>query len=144
MSKSYLDLDVYQNTFNLFFSIHEFPRKLPKYELYEQGSQPRRSADSINGNIVEGYGRKNYKGDLLRFLTYSRASNDETVNHLRKIATVHPHLSKEALELSEQYRQPATPQPTTCNPATYNLQPRNPATCNLQPPSRPRRLSSPS
>lgn len=105
MSKSFLDLDVYQKSFNLFISVHEFSRKLPKYELYEQGSQLRRSADSVNSNIVEGYGRKNYKGDFLRFLTYSRASNDETVNHLRKIAAVHPRLSKETLELSRQYQQ---------------------------------------
>ena len=105
MSKSFRDLDVYQKSFNLFISVHEFSRKLPKYELYEQGSQLRRSADSVNSNIVEGYGRKNYKGDFLRFLTYSRASNDETVNHLQKIAAVHPFLREEAIELSEQYQQ---------------------------------------
>jgi four helix bundle protein len=92
MPKSYLDLNVYQESFDLFIVVHEFSRRLPKYELYEQGSQIRRSADSVNSNIVEGYGRKEYKKDFLRFLTYSRASNDETVNHLRKIASVHPSL----------------------------------------------------
>ncbi|MCX6171922.1 MAG: four helix bundle protein [Flavobacterium sp.] len=44
---------------------------LPKYELYELGSQLRRSSDSIVTNIVEGYGRKRYKSDFIKFLVYS-------------------------------------------------------------------------
>ena len=104
MIQSYLDLKVYQVSFDLFVEVHEFSRRLPKYELYEQGSQIRRSADSVNSNIVEGYGRKDYKNDFLRFLSYSRASNDETVNHLRKISAVHPEHREKALELMGKYR----------------------------------------
>jgi four helix bundle protein len=104
VAKSYLDLGVYQESFTLFVDIHEFTLTLPKYELYEQGSQLRRSSDSVNSNIVEGYGRKDYHKDFLRFLTYSRASNDETVNHLRKIAAVHPDHREKALDLMVRYR----------------------------------------
>jgi len=37
--------------------------ELPKFEMYEEGSQIRRSSKSVRTNIVEGYGRRNYKLD---------------------------------------------------------------------------------
>lgn len=60
----YTDLDVYKVSLELFFIVHPTSLKLPKYEMYELGSQLRRSADSVVTNIVEGYGRKRYKADL--------------------------------------------------------------------------------
>src|SRR5207248_720147 len=56
--------------------------RLPKFEMYEEGSQIRRSAKSIRSNIVEGYGRRRYKQEFIRFLTYSHASCSETIDHL--------------------------------------------------------------
>lgn len=55
---------------------------LPKFEMYEEGSQIRRSSKSIRSNIVEGYGRRRYKQDFIRFLTYAHASCDETIDRL--------------------------------------------------------------
>jgi len=81
MALSYRELDIYQIAFDLFIKTHNFSLELPKYELYELGSQLRRSSDSVNSNIVEGYGRKTYKNDFIKFLIYSHASNDETINH---------------------------------------------------------------
>ena len=103
MRKSYKDLDVYNISFELFVKTHQFSRKLPKYELYELGSQIRRSSDSINSNIVEGYGRKRYKADFIKFLVYSHSSNDETINHLKKINRLYPNLSQEADNLINEY-----------------------------------------
>ena len=56
--------------------------KLPKFEIYEEGSQIRRSSKSIKSNIVEGYGRRMYNNEYIRFLIFSIASNDETIDHL--------------------------------------------------------------
>jgi four helix bundle protein len=67
------------------------------------GSQIRRSADSVNSNIVEGYGRNRYKFDFIKFLNYSHSSNDETVNHLRKIKVLYPNLKTEAEKLIDEY-----------------------------------------
>lgn len=64
-SSSYKDLDIYRESLELFFQTHSFSLKMPKYELYELGSQLRRAADSINTNIVEGYGRRKYKNDYV-------------------------------------------------------------------------------
>jgi len=103
MSKNYRDLDIYKLSFDLFIRTHQFTLKLPKYELYELGSQLRRSADSVNSNIVEGYGRRNYKNDFIRFLIFSHSSNDETINHLEKLKGVYPDLSVEIEPLIEGY-----------------------------------------
>jgi four helix bundle protein len=59
--------------------------KLPVFELYEEGSQIRRSIKSVKSNIVEGYGRRRYKQEFIRFLTYSQASCDETTDHLETL-----------------------------------------------------------
>ena len=50
--------------------------------MYEEASQIRRSVKSIRSNIVEGYGRRRYKLEFVRFLTYAHASCDETIDHL--------------------------------------------------------------
>ena len=65
--KSYRDLDIYKIAYRLALDVHKMTMTLPRYELYEQGSQVRRSSKSIVDNIVEGYGRKKYKQDFIRF-----------------------------------------------------------------------------
>ncbi|KFF22442.1 four helix bundle protein [Chryseobacterium sp. JM1] len=101
---SYLKLDIYTIAFDLFIETHQLSLKLPKYELYELGSQLRRSADSVVTNIAEGYGRKSYKGDFIRFLIYSQASCDETVSHLSKIIRLYPDLIPDLKDKTEQYQ----------------------------------------
>ena len=65
--------------------IQEMALKLPKFEIYEEGSQIRRSSKNVKSCIVEGYGRKIYKAEYLKFLVYSMASNDETKDHLENL-----------------------------------------------------------
>ena len=101
--KSYKDLDIYNLSLNLFYKTHQISLKLPKYELYELGSQIRRSADSVTTNIVEGYGRKRYKADFIKFLTYSHASNLETLCHFEKIQVLYPNFENEIKLLQNDY-----------------------------------------
>lgn len=103
MANSYRELEIYTLSLKLFYNIHSLSLKLPKYELYELGSQIRRSADSVNTNIVEGYGRRRYKADFLKFLVYSHASNDETLNHLDKLIHLYPDIMKDHLYLKREY-----------------------------------------
>jgi four helix bundle protein len=60
-------------------------RKLPKFKMYEEGSQIHRSMKSIRSNIVEGYGRRRYKQEFIRFLTFVLASSGETTDHLEML-----------------------------------------------------------
>lgn len=46
----YRDLKVYQEAHRLGVVIHKFSLKMPKFELYETGSQIRRSSKSISAN----------------------------------------------------------------------------------------------
>jgi len=55
---------------------------LPKFELYETGSQIRRSSKSVTVMIVEGFARRRYKKDFVKYLVYSIAECDETLVHL--------------------------------------------------------------
>jgi len=100
---SYRNLEIYIESLDLFLRTHRMSLKLPKYEMYELGSQIRRSADSVNSNIVEGYGRKRYKADYIKFLTYSHSSNDETLNHLIKLQSLYPDFENEIKELITAY-----------------------------------------
>ncbi|MGL6128329.1 four helix bundle protein [Chryseobacterium artocarpi] len=100
---SYRNLDIYKIAFELFLKTHKASFLLPKYELFELGSQLRRSSDSIITNIVEGYGRSIYKNDYIRFLVYCHASNDETINHLEKLIILYPDFSNEFESLRNEY-----------------------------------------
>jgi four helix bundle protein len=81
--KSFKDLDIYLLSKELSIKVHAVTvDKLPGFEMYEEGSQIRRSSKSIVSNIVEGFGRRRYKNEFVQFLTYSIASCDETKAHL--------------------------------------------------------------
>ena len=82
MSLSYRDLEIYQLAHKLAVEIHKMSLSLPQFELYEEGSQIRRAAKSISANIVEGFGRRRYKAEFIKFLVYAHASCDETIEHL--------------------------------------------------------------
>ena len=82
LKKSYKELEIYQLAYQLAIEVHNLSLTLPKYELYEQGSQIRKSSKSIKDTIVEGYGRKRYKDDFIRFLTYAQGSCDEVISQL--------------------------------------------------------------
>ncbi|NCU04103.1 MAG: four helix bundle protein [Chitinophagaceae bacterium] len=80
--KSYRELDVYKESKQLAVEIHKMSLTLPKFELYEEASQIRRSSKAVTAAIVEGYGRKRYKQDFIRFLVYAQSECDETIVHL--------------------------------------------------------------
>jgi four helix bundle protein len=83
---SYRNLEIWQISREIVIEIHKITiTQLPKFEMYETASQIRRSSKSVKSNIVEGYGRRAYKQDYIRFLTFSLASNDETIDHLETL-----------------------------------------------------------
>ena len=80
--KSYRDLEIFKVSKALAIRIHKMSLQLPKFELYEEGSQIRRSSKAVCSVIVEGYGRRRYKADFIRFLVYAQSECDETILHL--------------------------------------------------------------
>ena len=82
---SYRNLEIWQLAREVVIEIHKMTLTLPEFEMYEEGSQIRRSSKSVKSTIVEGYGRRNYKSDYERYITLSLASNDETLDHLENL-----------------------------------------------------------
>ncbi|MGB7055163.1 MAG: four helix bundle protein [bacterium] len=106
--QSYKDLEIYKLGHKLAVEIHTMTlNQLPRFEMYEEGSQIRRSSKSIVCNIVEGFGRRRYKQDFLQYLIYSQASCDETREHIDLLfdtgslndADLHSHLKSSYEEL---------------------------------------------
>ena len=83
---SYKSLEIWKLADEVVKEIHEMTlTRLPKFEMYEEGSQIRRSGKSTKAMIVEGYGRKRYKAEFIKFLVYTLGSNDETTDHLENL-----------------------------------------------------------
>jgi four helix bundle protein len=80
--KSYRVLDVYKESKSLAIEIHTMTMTLPKFEMFEEGSQIRQSAKAVTSLIVEGYGRRRYKADFIKYLVYAQSECDETMVHL--------------------------------------------------------------
>jgi four helix bundle protein len=92
---NYKDLEVWKIARELSIEIHKMTLTLPKFEMYEEGNQIRRSSKSIRSNIVEGYGRRRYKNEFIRFISFSIASTDETIDHLEILFGTESLLDKE-------------------------------------------------
>lgn len=58
---------------------------VPKFQMYEEESQIRRSMKSVRENIVQGYDQRRFKQDFIRFPTFAQASFDETIDHLEPL-----------------------------------------------------------
>lgn len=82
---SYKKLQIWILAREVVIDVHEMSLKLPKFELFEEGSQIRRSSKTTKATIVEGYGRRKYKQDWIKFLVYALSSNDETMDHLENL-----------------------------------------------------------
>ena len=80
--QTYRDLEIFKEAKRLAIQVHKISLTLPTFELYEEGSQVRRSSKAIASLIVEGYGRKRYKADFIKYLVYALSEADETILHL--------------------------------------------------------------
>ena len=89
------DLRVYKKLFELTLEVHELTMTFPKFELYELGSQLRRSSNSAPSNLAEGFGNK-HTNIYLESISRSKGEVRETKHHL-KIAYRKSYLAIEKL-----------------------------------------------
>lgn len=82
---SYKNLEIWKLSREVVIEVHEMSLSLPKFEQFEEAQQIRRSSKTIKSCIVEGYGRRRYKADFIKFLIYALSSNDETLDHLETL-----------------------------------------------------------
>ena len=82
---SYKNLEIWKMAREVVIEIHKMSLSLPKFEQFEEAQQIRRSSKTVKSCIVEGYGRRRYKADFIKFIVYALSSNDETIDHLETL-----------------------------------------------------------
>ena len=65
---NYRHLKIWKLADEIIADIHRMTLdEIPRFEIYETGSQIRRSSKSVKSNIVEGFGRRQSKKEFLMF-----------------------------------------------------------------------------
>ena len=79
--KSFRDLRVYQELKRLHLEVHRESLTFPRFELYELGSQVRRSSNSAPAILAEGWGSR-HTNIYLEAINRSMGEVRETQHHL--------------------------------------------------------------
>ncbi len=82
MIKSFLDLEVYKDGFQLSLEIEELLKSYPSLEKFLLVDQMRRCSRSIPALIAEGYARRESIRDFQRYLRDCVGEANEMINHL--------------------------------------------------------------
>ncbi len=91
------NLEIFKMAYQQALDCRKLSLNLDYPDKSEVGSQLRRSSQSVKDNIVEGYGRRRYKREYIKFLTYSYASNLEAKYQLKFIKDINPQLIPESI-----------------------------------------------
>jgi four helix bundle protein len=75
--KTYKDLNVFKESYQLALDISRASRSLPAHEQFELGRQLRRAARSVPVNVVEGWGKRASNPEFKRYLQISIGSCEE-------------------------------------------------------------------
>lgn len=77
MIKSFQNLEVYTESYDLAMDIFQLTRKFPKEEVYSLTSQLVRASRSVPANISEGWSKRNYENIFKQHLIHASGSNGE-------------------------------------------------------------------
>jgi four helix bundle protein len=106
MDGGYRRLEVDNLAHALAVRVHKMTMNLPKFELYEEGAQIRRSSKSVSAQIVEGYALRKYKSEFLHYLWRAYGSSEESFEDLSFLFETESLKDEELYrELSESYKQ---------------------------------------
>ena len=82
MIKSFLDLEVYKESFQLSLEIEELLKTYPPSEKFLLADQMRRASRSIPAQLAEGYARRESIKDFQRYIRDCIGESNEMINHL--------------------------------------------------------------
>lgn len=106
------DLVVYNKLFQLTLEVHEVSMKFPSFELYELGSQLRRSSNSVPANLAEVFGNK-HTNIFLEGISRAQGELRETIHHL-KLSYAKNYITQEKfIDFKQRY--------TECSKMLYGL-----------------------
>ena len=82
MIKSFKDLEVYKESYELAIIINLNVKKLPIFERNDLGSQLRRCSKSPPANIAEGWAKRRFSKEFQKYLDSAIGSCNEMEVHL--------------------------------------------------------------
>lgn len=82
MIKTFRDLEVYQEAYQLMLTVHQAVKKLPVYERNDLASQMRRASKSCPANIAEGWAKRRFEKEFKRHLDSAIGSANEMEVHI--------------------------------------------------------------
>lgn len=103
MIKSFLDLDVYQESFKLSLEIDELIKTFPKSEQFLLVDQMKRASRAIPALIAEGYAKRETIQVFKKFLRDAIGEANEMINHLAFAKAKRFIESQKADDLIERY-----------------------------------------
>lgn len=82
MIKSFKDLEVYQESYELAIIVNKLCIKLPVYERNDLGSQLRRASKSPPANLAEGWAKRRFEKEFKKYIDNALGSCNEMESHL--------------------------------------------------------------
>lgn len=82
MIRSFKDLEVYKESYELAIIVNKNVNKLPLFEKNDLGSQLRRASKSVPANIAEGWAKRRFEKQFKVHLDTSIGSCNEMEVHL--------------------------------------------------------------
>ena len=82
MIKSFKDLDVYKEEYELAIIINRNVNKLPIFERHDLGFQLRKASKSAPANIAEGWAKRRFEKEFKKHLDIAIGSSSEMEVHI--------------------------------------------------------------
>jgi|SRR3989338_282478 len=82
MIKTFRDLEVYQESYELMLIVHKAVKNFPVYERHDLASQIRRASKSCPSNIAEGWAKRKFEKKFKAQLQDSIGSANEMEVHI--------------------------------------------------------------
>jgi len=82
MIKTFRDLEVYKEAYELMLIVHGAVKKLPVYERHDLASQMRRASKSCPANMAEGWAKRRFEKEFKRHLDSAIGSANEMEVHI--------------------------------------------------------------
>lgn len=82
MIKTFRDLEVYQESYQLMLIIHKAVNSFPVYERHDLASQMRKASKSCPANIAEGWAKRRFEKEFKKHLEVAIGSANEMEVHI--------------------------------------------------------------
>lgn len=105
MIKTFRDLEVYKEAYQLMLLVHKAAKLLPAYERIDLASQIRRASKSCPSNIAEGWAKRRFEKEIKRHLDIAIGSANEMEVHIETARDLGYWKKEHCEDLLKRYQQ---------------------------------------